>query len=91
MKQSSQGFRYISQDLQTEGQVLTQINKFRCLGFTFSKNIRLEAEVDIQTSNVPKAFDGLRKRLALQRSLYRIKYAGYRAIVFSIVLQSAET
>ena len=51
-----------------EGQVLTLINKFKFLGFTVTNN-RLDVELNTQTSNVSKAFGGLRKQIWLNKDL----------------------
>ena len=51
----------ISQDIQLESQVLTQINTFKYLGSTVVNNNRLDAELDTQMSKASKAFGGLTK------------------------------
>ena len=64
---------YDSQEIHIESQVLTQVNKFKYLGSTVANN-RLDAELDTQTSNAPKAF---------KSGSTKIKSALYRAVFLS--------
>ena len=57
------GSHDIGQDLPKEGQVLTQVNKYKYLDSTVASNNRLDAKLDTQTTNASKAFDGQRKRV----------------------------
>ena len=49
----------IGQDVQIEGQVLTQVNKFKYLGSTVTKTNRLDVELDTWLSNTSKVFSEL--------------------------------
>ena len=74
-----------SHDIQTENQVLTQVNKFKYLGSTVANKNRLDAELDTQVSNTFKAFGRLRKRDLFNKDFsIKTKCAVYRVIVLSI-------
>ena len=57
MYQLLPGSHDIGKDMQIKGQELTQINKFKYLGFTVANNKRLNAELDTRMSNAFKGFN----------------------------------
>ena len=58
----------IDQGILIEGQILTQVNKFKYLGSIFS-NYKLNAELDTRTLNDSKALGGVRKWVWLNKDL----------------------
>ena len=71
------------QNMQIEGQVLTQVNKFKYLDSTFANN-RLDVKLDAQTSNASKAIGRLRNQVYLTKYLsIKTKFAVNHTIVLS--------
>ena len=69
----------------------SEVTKFKYLGSTISNNNKLDAELEIRTSNASNAFGRLKDRVWKNKELtIKTKCAVYKAIILSTLLYGSE-
>jgi len=89
--QSSPGSHDTGDPILIQDRELAEVSKFKYLGSTISNNNKLDAELEIRTSNASKAFGRLKDKVWNNKEIIiKTKCAVYKAIIIFTLLYVSE-